>query len=520
MHINKKNILKNKHARSVFEIVSEDGVMNRREIIYIIKQICQMSDLEKMGEFIHPRNIILNANGVVSISQADLPFSYRETYILPERDRFDPIDSSAIVYALGITMLYMATGSEKKTDIESVKDDSILQTLTQKCIEFDVNMRFRNEKEILDFIRKNEGIVIKFIKVGILLICLSAGLAGVFYLFQNGKNRSMEISRESSFAVGYSEGYNAGFIDAPGTGIEETPFDEKNGNLIGNINANKGAFAVRSKDEIFFIYNGSIFQMNPYTEKISILTEEENANNLNYYKGWVYYSTDTSLMRINTKTLKKEIVSDSKTGLLYIVDGVFYLDDISESGYLYRMDPSTGAMKQLNGIVELHCLNINQERLYYSDIKQNYNLYSCKLDGSGNKAINSNSCEWFCIYGDKIYAYSAVYKDVEKKTISNSTSFFIRMDLDGAGIERLSGLPAYYINVTDAGIFYVAGKNKSLEWLSHDSRLRYRILPENIGAFNIVGRWIFYQNLKDDGNLWRVRMNGTGNEKIVVDGHN
>lgn len=181
MHINKKNILKNKHARSVFEIVSEDGVMNRREIIYIIKQICQMSELEKMGEFIHPRNIILNVNGVVSISQVDLPFSYRETYISPERDRFDHMDSCAIVYALGITMLYMATGSEKKTDIERVKDDGFLQTLIQKCIEFDLNMRFWDEKEIFDFIRKNEGIVFKFIKVGILLICLSAGLAGVFY---------------------------------------------------------------------------------------------------------------------------------------------------------------------------------------------------------------------------------------------------------------------------------------------------------------------------------------------------
>ncbi|NLY10055.1 MAG: DUF5050 domain-containing protein [Tissierellia bacterium] len=369
---------------------------------------------------------------------------------------------------------------------------------------------------MLGEIRRSEGIFVKPMTTALSILLVSILVIGMIYLFQTGSKRGEKIGKELAYATGYEVGYEEGFDDAPGTGIEETPFDENNGNLVGNINANIGAFAVRSEDEIFFLHKGIICQMDPYTEKIQILAKEENANNLNYYKGWLYYCTDKGLMRIDPKSLKNEIVSDSKTGLLYIIDGVFYLDDISESGYLYRLDSVTGAYKQLNGIVDFHCFNVSKNRIYYSDANQNYTLYSCNLDGSYNRAINSNSCEWYSIYGDKIYAYSAVYKDVEQKVLSNSTSFFIRMDLDGAGIERLSNLPAYYINVTDAGIFYVAGENKSLEWLSHDGRFRYRILPENVGPFNIVGRWIFYQNLEDDGNLWRVRINGKGNEKVTL----
>ncbi|NLY10054.1 MAG: hypothetical protein GXZ11_09260 [Tissierellia bacterium] len=141
MLINSKYKFTNTKSRSVYEIISEDGEMSRRDILYVIKQVCQIEDIVQYGEFIHPRNIMINTNGVVTLVKSELPFSTREAYIPPENDRFDTIKPSAILYALGITMLFMATGNERKTGLDSHQDDNQLFRLIQTCIDFDIKAR-------------------------------------------------------------------------------------------------------------------------------------------------------------------------------------------------------------------------------------------------------------------------------------------------------------------------------------------------------------------------------------------
>ena len=315
---------------------------------------------------------------------------------------------------------------------------------------------------------------------------------------------------EKGYEKGYVYGYEKGFVDAPGIGIRGSSFNPVNGNLFGNMNLEKGAITAFSNDEVFFVYENNIYQMNQYTEDTKIIVSDIDAYGLNYYDENLYYSTDENIYRFSLKTMKSEVFLESKNGLLYIVDDEFYLNDIFNTGYLYRVNKDNKELTQLNGMDKYISLNIVNDKLFYIDAEKNNSIYSCDFDGSNQKLINSNSFESFSIYNDKIYAYAINFKE---DAIDYSMSFLINMDLDGGNIEGFTNIPAYNINVNDGGIYYISGKNKVLKWMSLDGKTQYTISSFPTKEFNIAKRWIFYIN-EEDNSLWKVSIDGSNNSRI------
>lgn len=516
--LGKPNFNWQQEERSIFEIVSEEGVMRPKTIFYIVQQLCRVLDGQSheksspVNGHVHPQTILVNANGTVRLSDRSLPLSAREAYIPPEQDQFDEATPSATVYAIGMVMLFMATGHEKKGDMDAFVADNALRTIIARCVAFDPKMRFQNVRELSVAMKRAKGKMKKALFILLFVTCIAAAAALIFWFYQDGNARGESVGRESAYTAGYTSGYEKGYSDAPGIGIDGASFDPEFGNLSGNLAGEDGAIAVRSEEEVFFLHEGTIYRMNPYTESVQPLLNDAEAYGLNYYDGWLYYCTDEKVLRVNPQTMTEEVFCDLRSGLLYIVDGDFYLHDLTGTGYLYRINANAGTLTQMNDMIKYNCLNIVGGRLYYIDTDKGGNIYRCDLDGGNVQLINSNNCESFCIYDGKIYAYAASF---ERDAINYSASFLISMDLDGGNIESFTNIPAYYPNVSDGGIFYIAGNNRTLEWMSHDGRTRYNILSSRTGIFNIAGRWIFYSNEEDGGALWRVRVDGSGNTKVL-----
>lgn len=505
--------------RSIFDMISEDGVMESRKIIAILKKLPKVLEEETQNPKLNHRVlcsycVFLNEQGQIRISDLKSPLSLCEMYFPPECSANEKLSQSHHVYSLGILMLFMATGDCNKASLDEMSDRNVLKEAIQKSTSFDPKQRFKNVEEIVEFIAKKQNKTKKILAsiLSLALVCLVIYCATYFY--QRGRDDGQMTGKQTGYESGYSLGYEKGFLDAPGIGIKESLYHEQMGNLPANISANKGAFAVRSENEVFFIDRGRIYKMDPFSKKTSLLLEDSSAFHLSYYAGSLFYCNDKEIRKLDLKTMLDEVFCDVKTGLLHIVDGEFYLDDIGGTGYLYKIDPNTKEIKQLNNFTGYHCLNIVDRRLYYSDPEKEHNLFSCDLDGGNVRLLNSNDCEWFCIYNHKIIAYANSYDDYDKKRINPSASFLISTDLDGSNMNRLSHIPAYYVNVTEGGIFFVAGNNKTLEWMSIDGKISYKILSTRTGPFNIAGRWIFYLNEEDGGKLWRVRIDGSDNERI------
>ena len=495
-----------KTERSLSELVSEDGILPSGEILYLTDRLCSILDsMRTMSlsgrECIHPDNVVIDIRGNVRLAERELPPSAMEDYLPPEADRGNLVKPGTRVYALGMLMLYMATGEAKRAEADVSIDDRTILSLIERAAAFNPAERFRNTGELQEAIRQETRVGKKALPILIsaVLVCLLIGLLFVFW--QRGAARGGEAGEADGYRAGFSQGFEQGFSDAPGIGIHSGAFDAHNGNLSGNHAAEGGAFAVCSEDAVFYLAEDNVYRMDPYTKEARVLAAAPGAYDLQYYSGRLWYCTPKSVICLDPETAKEEVICDSRGGRLYIFEDSFYLYDCTETGYLYRIDPDSKALTQLNGVMKYRCLNIVGEKLYYIDEERGNSIYSSDLDGSNVRLISSSAYESFCIYEDKLFA--------------GTEGGLIRMDLNGGSPEKLTSLSAHSSNASDGGVFYISGSGRTLEWISPDGKTRYTVVPGRAGSFNVAGQWIFYRNEDDGGRLWRVRISGADNARAT-----
>lgn len=496
-----------KAERSVSEIVTEDGPLRSGDILHIAEQLCLLLESRRLRDpdgqrgSIHPDNVVVSVDGDVRLLDQNLPLPTMEAYLPPELDWTDRDAPGARVYALGMLILYMATGQERKAEADAAVGSRPLLALIEGCIAFNPQERFRDTKGLLEAIGR-EGRVGKRVLSASLATVGALSVTGLLLFFWHaGSSRGGAMGEASAFESGYADGYGRGLSDAPGIGIAGAPFDAHNGNLSGNLGAEGGPLAAYSEDSVFFLLDEGVFQMDPYTGEAQVLTSGDGAYGLHYHDGWLYYCTGEEIVRIDPRTARREVFCDSRGGQLYIFDDTLYLYDSAKTGYLYRIDPDTRALTQLNGAMEYRCLNVVDGRLYYIDPSRGDCICRSDLDGGNESLISSGAYESFCVYDGSLYAATG--------------DRLMRMDLNGGNPEILSALPAHAPNVSDGGIFHISGSGRTLEWMSLDGRMRYTVVPTRVGSFNVVGQWIVYQNEEDDGRLWRVRISGANNARIT-----
>ena len=242
--------------RSLYDIVSDDGALRTKDILFITRQLCLVLDSRNDGapieQHIHPQRVIVSIDGGVRLVERALPLSAATVYIPPELDQIDRNEPKANVYALGMLMIFMATGKEKKTDAEAVVGDRALLSLIERCTAFDPNDRFRDTSKLLSAVRNAGRSRKKLLSASLILVfaCFLLGL--LFIVWRAGRARGKTAGEALGFGPGYAGGYEQGFSDAPGITIRGASFDAASGNLPGNLAAENGAIAVRSEDDVFF----------------------------------------------------------------------------------------------------------------------------------------------------------------------------------------------------------------------------------------------------------------------------
>lgn len=496
-----------KAERSVAEIVTEDGAMRPRNVLYIIQKLCSLPGSSPSGEEawrqtpIHPENIIVSAHGDVRAEETARPLSALEPYLPPELQQADLSAPGAKVYALGMLMLYMATGKKTKADLDSESVNRVLLSLIERCTAFDPKERFQDAKALLAAIRREAGPVKKILHVLTVLFLACLAVVLVSFFGRAGLFRGGAAGEKTGYRSGFSEGFAQGFADAPGIGLSIASLGAHSGNLSGNFAAEGGPFAVCGEDAVYCLAGESLCRMDPYTKEIEIMSEITGAYALQYYNGSLYYCTEKNLCRMDLKTSKEEIVCESRGMQFYIFDDDFYLYDSAGTGYLYRIDPEKDTLIQLNGATSYRCLNIVNGQLYYISPDRGNCLCRSDLDGSNTSVISSGVYETICVYDGSIFAATG--------------GGVIRMGLNGGNPESILSRAVYNPNVSNGGIFYISGQGRTLEWMSLDGKTRYTVVTAKTGSFNVAGQWIFYRNDDDGGRLWRVHIGGSDNARVM-----
>lgn len=498
--------------RSLAEIVDSSGPMDKRKAMEIIKTLCGLL-MEETGvteadmKVFNPQTVLISSDGKISFQKVSAAEASREAYLPPEYEQGRTSNESIYIYGLGMLLLYLLTGQDKKSVMDTDIRDRSVKDLIDRCTALDSKYRYQSLTEVHARLR-HELILPKknlkrfFIAV---IICLVAGAS--VYMYLRGRNTGDVKGLSEGYVNGYRDGYDTGIKDAPGIGIEEITVPDNYGNFQGNLSSENGAFAVVAKDQIFFASEGSLYKMDPYSKDTEKVVEHYIITCLNYHNGMVYYNTEDEIIRYDIRTGKEETVSDTLKGDFSIFDGVMYIDDEKSGGYIYSIDLDTLETKQMNSKTDVDYLNVTSGKIFYSDPENGNRLYTSAPDGEGESRLLSKPASGVSVIGDKVYCLSSGYEE------EGETNILTLMSTDGGDMEILTNQPVSRFVPTENGIFYISSSTGYLEWMTLDGKIRYTILTSDISDFNIAGRWIFYK-ISGESGIYRVKIDGSEAERI------
>lgn len=147
-------------------------------------------------------------------------------------------------------------------------------------------------------------------------------------------------------------------------------------------------------------------------------------------------------------------------------------------------------------------------------------MYMIKNDGTGEKEINSYIPDSF--YADKDGFYEISMDAVTKRNI-------MKYNLDGTNQKVFTSGAASYMTVTTDWIFYTnIDDNFSLYKIDKDGNNKTKIVDTKLAYtynvvnqisgktfFDLIDEYIYYINLSDNSKLYKVKLDGTDNVKVL-----
>ena len=142
-----------KKRLSLAEIIAEGGPMEERKAMEIARALCS----RLMGEggltetdlsSFHPKTILLSSEGTISFSGEAVSESAKEPYLPPEYVKGSTSKETVVIYALGMLLLFLVTGREKKSGMDAMVKNPTLKTVINRCTALDSRSRYPSLTEV------------------------------------------------------------------------------------------------------------------------------------------------------------------------------------------------------------------------------------------------------------------------------------------------------------------------------------------------------------------------------------
>ena len=236
---------------------------------------------------------------------------------------------------------------------------------------------------------------------------------------------------------------------------------------------------------------------------------DDKVSYLNVIGDWIYYCCENegnTIYKIRTDGSERTKICDSAPcyNVIVIGDWIYYLVDGNESG-IYRVH-TDGSEKARLCSDDIQSFGVFGDQVYYVSKGSGGKVRKMLTDGSDNTPFVDQGVISFVVAGDWIY-----YNKMDE----GGTLYKSRLD----GTEEAlldSSAKCVNLNIVDDWIYYTVRlkeKRNSFAKLRTDGTGR-EILSEVSGdCINIIGNWMYYINGDDNGMLYRMRLDGSENQK-------
>lgn len=509
---------------SLYEIVVRGGCPTVSDIFKIILKLVDILSYlhAQKPPVIHrdikPQNIIVGKDGNLYLIDFGIARIHKEEsrqdtsviltldYASPEQYGFEQTTPLSDIYSLGVVMLFLATGRVVRSDLEAQIINNRLRNLIEQCIAFNPKERIQTVEEIRSYLLQDAGRwkvkqrkqIFKAAAMFVIFACFSVISYGMGFVTE--KKRSQREGYERGYEIGYTDGYDA----TPVFLTREENTDLKLGNSFGNLAAEKGAFAVRGEDDIFYIGEKGIVRMSENGAETELVIRNSHVRGLSYYNGWLYYSSERKIIQTNIYTKETNVLSDNIEGELYVVGDSFY---IHAADGIYDLNVSKGKLMKLGGFSGCESLNIEGDSLFFID-KNERGLYRYDKEKKNVTKLIEEKCESICLFEKELFVSS--YKGDKGK--------LVKFDIEQGKTKTVLERNIDVLNVTRHGIYFIDRSNGVITRCSFDGRIREKVSKNRATDFNVVGNWVFYHNEDDNGQLWCVRMDGANDHAVSSKG--
>jgi len=191
------------------------------------------------------------------------------------------------------------------------------------------------------------------------------------------------------------------------------------------------------------------------------------AGSLSYFidDGWIYYTDyfdNQKLYRVRTDGTESERVVDDNIGTLFCVvwNLIFYRNNTEFCKMKFD-----GTERIVLDWIDTWNFVVNDDWIYYNNLKDFSTLYKIKTDGTLKQKLNDHESESMNVSGDWIY-----YIRVDEE------NHLYRIKTDGTNNQKLN--------------------------------------DDDTFGHNVVGPWIYYLKKDDDFSLYRIRTDGMDRQKV------
>ncbi|MGO5067093.1 DUF5050 domain-containing protein [Clostridium sp. LCP25S3_F8] len=285
----------------------------------------------------------------------------------------------------------------------------------------------------------------------------------------------------------------------PKTGyVSLSSVNETLGNTAGNI-SNNGSAAM---DLDFYVYYVNSADKNSLyrktlTGRMDTQISLDKAQYINVMGDWVYYSNyndNGKIYKMKKDGTKKQILCDDTATYITVSSGTVYYANQSDKGRLYKIntdgtidggvvnrDPSgkVHGMPVMDdygnynkATDQANFINVVGDWIYYSNFSDGHKIYTVNKDGNIRRKVNDEWADGIQIVGAWAYYCSG----------SGAIS---KVRVDGTG-----------------SVIPLRGTTRKVDKGYH---------------LNIVDGWLYYSNAEDGGKLYRIREDGSGENKKLAD---
>ncbi|MCL2653363.1 MAG: protein kinase [Propionibacteriaceae bacterium] len=452
-----------------------------------------------------PANIIQCDDGTIALTDFGIARTVKDDadtdtrllgtlgYAPPEQFGYAQSTPQTDIYALGVVMLFLLTGSTDRTDLATKVTDPHLRGIIAKCLEFDPRARFQSADEVLKRLKHDDKWKQKVVTgVGAPVLAVA--------LFTGGWVANDLVTGPSAPSTGPSNTFSPSDVTStPGNSdwpVIPAPAGvgsyADGGNYPGNIT--NGGFAVASESQVFVATETGIVVLNGDGSPAGHLAVTD-VSSLSYFDGLLYFLSGDTIARMNPEA---SVPDELRT----VLGGRVYVD----SSHLYFEDGINGALTQANLIAQDTRVADDLSDVQYRLIGAGWEIVARGVDAELS-AVDFASGR---VYPLGVNAADATLWDgVLYYSQPDGTH---RRDLASGDDSVLSSDTYRHMVATPTGLFGVSPSGTLA--VVHVDGSTSTLVPHAVGSFCLAGGWIVYQDGGDSGPLRMMKTDGTADQSV------